>query len=103
MHRNCGTIQIKTYKLHIKASTMFKLKFGKTTNSENQQSSSENKDEVRERVFLRPGTIEEEPDSVDSIISNPASFPITIIPSNNMPRSATQISMNRYSRQSSSR
>lgn len=82
---------------------MFKLKFGKATNSEKPQCSSDGKDAVQQRVFLRPGTIEEEPDSVDSIISNPASFPITIIPSNNMPRSATQISMNRYSRQSSSR
>lgn len=80
------------------------FKFGKKTTSEKPQSSSENKDEVRERIFLRPGTIvEEEPDSVDSILSNPSSFPITIIPSNNMSRSATQISMNRYSRQSSSR
>lgn len=87
---------------------MFKLKFGKATNSEKPQCSSDtkdsSKDEEPKRLFLRPGTIEEEePDSVDSIISNPASFPITIIPSNNMPRSATQISMNRYSRQSSSR
>lgn len=83
---------------------MFKLKFGKTTKSEQPPSdSSDSRDEVRERVFLRPGTIEEEPDSVDSMISNPASFPITIIPSTNMPRSATQLSMNRYSRQSSSR
>lgn len=82
---------------------MFKLKFGKTKNSESPQCSSEGKDEVPERVFLRPGTIEEEPNSVDSIISNPRSFPITIIPSSNMSRSATQVSMNRYSRQSSSR
>lgn len=82
---------------------MFKLKFGKR-NSDNSTISNESKNEVRERVFLRPGTIEEEePESVDSIISNPASFPITIIPSSNMPRSATQISLNRYSRQSSSR
>lgn len=82
---------------------MFKLKFGKTPNSDNSTTSNESKNEVRERVFLRPGTIEEEPDSVDSIMSNPASFPITIIPSSNMPRTATQISLNRYSRQSSSR
>lgn len=81
---------------------MFKLKFGKT-NSDNSTTSSESKNEVPQRVFLRPGTIEEEPDSVDSIISNPASFPITIIPSSNMPRTSTQISLNRYSRQSSSR
>ncbi|XP_037050312.1 G protein-activated inward rectifier potassium channel 3 isoform X3 [Bradysia coprophila] len=84
---------------------MFKLTFKNASNSEKSPCSNENKenkDEVREKIFLRPGTIEEEPDSVSSMISNPASFPITIIPSSNMSRSGTQISMNRYSRQSSS-
>jgi hypothetical protein len=38
------------------------------------------KDETKPltRMFLRPGVIEEEPDSVDSVISN---LPLTIVPS----------------------
>lgn len=38
-------------------------------------------DEQRERLFHRPGgIIEEEPDSMDSIINDPSSYPITIVP-----------------------
>lgn len=60
--------------------------------------------EKHERLFMRPGsTIEEEPDSVDSIISNTASFPITIVPAA-LFRSSTQASLSgRFSRQNSSR
>lgn len=39
------------------------------------------RDENREKLFMRPGVIDEEPDSVDSLISDPSSFPITIVPS----------------------
>lgn len=39
------------------------------------------RDENREKLFMRPGVIDEEPDSMDSIISDPSSFPITIVPS----------------------
>lgn len=38
------------------------------------------RNEKREKLFMRPGIIEEEPDSMDSIISDPSSFPITILP-----------------------
>lgn len=38
------------------------------------------RNEKREKLFMRPGIIEEEPDSMDSIISDPSSFPITIVP-----------------------
>lgn len=37
-------------------------------------------DEQRERLFLRPGVIEEEPDSMDSFINDPSAYPITIVP-----------------------
>jgi hypothetical protein len=38
------------------------------------------KDETKPltRIFMRPGIIEEEPDSIDSVISN---LPLTIVPS----------------------
>lgn len=36
--------------------------------------------EKREKLFMRPSIIEEEHNSMDSIISDPASFPITILP-----------------------
>lgn len=39
------------------------------------------RDEHREKLFMRPGVIDEEPDSMDSIISDPSSFPITVVPS----------------------
>lgn len=39
------------------------------------------RDHQKEINFMRPGTVEEEPDSMDSIISDPSSFPITIVPS----------------------
>lgn len=73
---------------------MFKLNIG---------NNMKNKNENNERVFMRPGTIEEEPDSMDSIISNVSAFPITVIPANNMVRSSTQVSFSRFSRQSSTR
>lgn len=38
------------------------------------------RDKKREKLFMRPGVIDEEPDSMDSIISDPSSFPITIVP-----------------------
>lgn len=38
------------------------------------------RNENREKLFMRPGVIDEEPDSMDSIISDPSSFPITIVP-----------------------
>lgn len=60
--------------------------------------------EIHERLFMRPGTIEEEPDSVDSIISNSTSLPITIVPAA-LFRSSTQASFSggRFSRQNSTR
>lgn len=39
------------------------------------------RDENKEKLFMRPGIIDEEPNSMDSIISDPSSFPITIVPS----------------------
>lgn len=39
------------------------------------------RNESKGKLFMRPGIIDEEPDSVDSIISDPSSFPITIVPS----------------------
>lgn len=69
---------------------MFKLKFGSKTKTEDGAASVPPQNE---RIFFRPGVIEEEPDSMDSIISNPSSYPITVIPANLM-RSATQTSMN---------
>lgn len=38
------------------------------------------RDEKREKLFMCPGVIDEEPDSMDSIISDPSSFPITVLP-----------------------
>lgn len=70
---------------------MFKLTIGNTMKDKN------------DRVFMRQCTIEEEPDSMDSIISNVSAFPITVIPASNMVRSPTQVSFSRFSRQSSSR
>lgn len=78
---------------------MFKIIFGKNKSLDPSDNSSK---DASSRIFMRPGTIEEEPDSVDSIISNPASFPITVVPSS-LSRSATQQSFGRYSRQSSIR
>lgn len=64
------------------------LKFVKTffTSTKTPKTSSEDevtirRDENKEKLFMRPGVIEEEPDSMDSIISDPTSFPITIVPS----------------------
>lgn len=39
------------------------------------------RNEHKEKLFMRPGVIDEEPDSMDSIISDPSSFPITVVPS----------------------
>lgn len=39
------------------------------------------RDENKGKLFMRPGIIDEEPDSMDSIINDPSSFPITIVPS----------------------
>lgn len=67
-----------------------------------------NDSEHRERLFFRPGVIDEEPDSMDSIISDPSVFPITIVPAPTsgggvLIRSTTaQSSVSRLSRISSS-
>lgn len=61
-------------------------------------------DEKREKLFMRPGVIEEEPESMDSIISNPSSFPITVVPpvtaggAGVLIRNSTQSSLGRLSR-----
>lgn len=61
-------------------------------------------DEKREKLFMRPGVIDEEPDSIDSIISNPSSFPITVVPPTSsggagiLIRNSTQSSFGRISR-----
>lgn len=39
------------------------------------------RNETKEKLFMRPGIIDEEPDSMDSIITDPSSFPITVVPS----------------------
>lgn len=84
----------------IKIEIMFKINFGKNKNLEPENDN--NKDLSARGIFMRPGTIDEEPDSVDSIISNPASFPITVVPSS-LVRSSTQQSFGKFSRQSSIR
>ena len=48
----------------------------KQTKEENKATGDEKKPLTR--VFMRPGVIEEEPDSLDSVISN---LPLTIVPS----------------------
>lgn len=61
-------------------------------------------DEKKEKLFMRPGVIEEEPDSMDSIISDPSSFPITVEISSAaggagvLIRNSTQTSFGRLSR-----
>lgn len=56
-----------------------------------------------DKLFTRPG-IYEEPDSVDSIISDPSSFPITVVPPTTpggtglLIRNSTQSSFSRLSR-----
>lgn len=70
-------------------------------------------DEQRDRLYSRPsGIIEEEPDSMDSMINDPSAYPITIVPIQSptasgaagvLIRSATaQSSVSRLSRISSS-
>lgn len=44
------------------------------------------------KPLKRPPTIEEDPDSLDSVISNPQSYPITIVP--NRPTSFYGLSTN---------
>lgn len=67
-----------------------------------------NRDEHRERIFFRPGVIDEEPDSMDSMINDASSYPITIVPAPTagggvLIRSTTaQSSVSRLSRMSSS-
>lgn len=64
--------------------------------------------DANERLFFRPGVIDEEPDSMDSIISDPSVFPITIFPAQTtggavLIRSSTaQSNFSRLSRVSSS-
>lgn len=65
------------------------------------------RNEHKEKLFMRPGVIDEEPDSVDSIISDPSSFPITVVPSSFgggvlIRNSTAQSSFSRMSRMSSS-
>ncbi|XP_055314353.1 G protein-activated inward rectifier potassium channel 3-like isoform X2 [Sitodiplosis mosellana] len=61
-------------------------------------------DEKKEKLFMRPGTIDKEPDSMDTIISNPSSFPITVLPpvsaggAGVLIRNSTQTSFGRLSR-----
>ena len=61
-------------------------------------------DEKKEKLFMRPGIIDEEPDSMDTIISNPSSFPITVLPpataggAGVLIRNSTQSSFGRLSR-----
>lgn len=61
-------------------------------------------DEKKEKLFMRPGTIDEEPDSMDTIISDPSSFPIIAIPPVTpsgpgvLIRNSTQSSFGRLSR-----
>lgn len=61
------------------------------------------RDENNEKLFARPG-IYEEPDSMDSIISDPSSFPITVVPPTTaggtglLIRNSTQSSFSRLSR-----
>ena len=64
-------------------------------------------DEKRDAYRKRSG-IAEEPDSMDSIISDPASFPITVVPPSTaggtglLIRNSTQLSFSRLSRISTS-
>lgn len=63
------------------------------------------RDHQRDIFRVRPGVIDEEPDSMDSIMSDPSSFPITIVPSPTSPgsgflirNSTTQSSLSRLSK-----
>lgn len=64
--------------------------------------------ENKDKLFLRPGVIDEEPESMDSIISDPTSFPITVVPpvtaggTGLLIRNTTQQSFSRLSRISTS-
>lgn len=49
--------------------------FGKKSDSKSDDS------EVKRKIFMRPGVIDEEPDSLDSVLSNPSSLPLTVVPS----------------------
>lgn len=64
--------------------------------------------ENKEKLFAHPGVIDEEPDSMDDIISDPSSFPITVVPpvtaggTGLLIRNTTQTSFSRISRISTS-
>lgn len=64
--------------------------------------------ESKDKVFTHPGVIDEEPDSVDTIISDPSSFPIMVVPpvtaggTGLLIRNSTQTSFSRISRISTS-
>lgn len=46
-----------------------------------QSSSSSTSEHKSRKIFMRPGVIDEEPDSIDSVISNnPSLLPLTIVP-----------------------
>lgn len=47
------------------------------------QSASQSREDssASRKIFLNPGVIEEEPNSLDSVISNPNLLPLTIVPS----------------------
>lgn len=67
------------------------------------------RDRGRDVLHIRQHIIDEEPDSMDSIISDPSSFPITIVPSPTTPgsgllirNSTTQSSFSRLSKLSTS-
>lgn len=53
------------------------MAFGKKQSAEKSHEESVE----RRKIFMRPGAIEEEPDSLDSVISNPSCLPLTIVPS----------------------
>lgn len=67
------------------------------------------RDYGRDVLHIRQNIIDEEPDSMDSIISDPSSYPITIVPSPTIPgsgllirNSTTQSSFSRLSKLSTS-
>lgn len=83
----------------------FSFKFSKRNlPSPSEEVALRSHDEKKEKLFLRPGIIDEEPDSMDSIISNPSSFPITVLPPTTaggagvLIRNSTQSSFGRLSR-----
>ncbi|KRF83258.1 G protein-activated inward rectifier potassium channel 3 isoform X1 [Drosophila virilis] len=63
-----------------------------TTAATAADTATERSDEKATKPLKRPMTIEEDPDSLDSVISNPQSYPITIVP--NRPASFYGLSTN---------